>query len=97
MAVTINQNAGVIQMTAAGDEVRLPLWVKSVRFVAEVGQLAADVIQLSDPLATSEILWETFGMAATATEAELIEKMWHNGVRVQTMTADRGRIYISYK
>lgn len=97
MAVVINQNAGVISMSAADDEVAIPLQVKSVRFVAGAGQLAADVIQLVDPQATSEVLWATYGMSAQATEAELIEKMWHNGVRVGTMTGDRGTIYISYK
>lgn len=97
MAVTVNQNAGVIELTAAGDEVAMPVFVKSVRFAAGAGQLAADVITLVDPQATSETLWTTFGMSAQATEAELIEKMWHNGFRVGTMTGDRGNIYISYK
>lgn len=96
MAVTVNQNAGIIIMTAAADEVTIPLKVKSVRFVAESGQQAADVIELQDP-DTDEVLWATYGMSAQATEAELIEKMWHNGVKVGTMTSDRGTIYISYK
>ena len=99
MAVTINQKAGVIEFTAAGDEVRIPLMVKSVRFVADPAgtQMATDQIILVDPLATSEVLWRTYGMATEATEAELIEKMWHNGVRVGTMTGDRGLIYVSYE
>lgn len=97
MAVTVNQNAGVIALTAEDDEVLLPLKVKSIRFVAGAGQLAADVITLVDPQAVSEVLWSTFGMAAQATEAELIEKMWHNGLRVGTMTGDRGTIFVSYE
>lgn len=96
MAVTVNQNAGVIQLTAADDEVAMPIYVKSIRFVSEAGQQAADVITLVDP-DTDEVLWPTYGMSATATEAELIEKMWHNGLKVGTMTGDRGTIYVSYK
>lgn len=97
MAIVINQFSGTIETDQAGDEIRMPFWIKSVRFVAGAGQLATDVIQLVDPLNPTEILWTTFGMATEATEAELIEKWWHNGWRLGTNTGDRGTVFISYK
>ena len=97
MAVTVNQAAGYIEMTEAGDEVAMPLYVKSIRFVSAVGQLAADVIEIADTEATSEVLWATYGMSATGAEAELIEKWFHNGVNLVTLTGDRGTVRISYK
>lgn len=97
MAVVVNQNAGVIELNAAGDEIAMPIWVKSVRYVSTAGTTATDVITLVDPQATSEVLWTTFGFATEATEAELIEKMWHNGFRLDVNTGNNGRVFISYK
>lgn len=97
MAITINQKSGTIEMDAAGDEILGPFWIKSVRFVATAGTTATDVITLVDPQATSEELWTTFGMATEATEAELIEKWWHNGFRLDVNTGNNGRVFISYK
>ena len=100
MAVTVEQDT--IKMTAADDEVTIPLVVHSVRFVAEAGQLAADEIVLVDPVTDGE-LWRTFGGSATATEAELISAAvphtshWRNGVKVGTMTGNRGLVYVRYQ
>ena len=97
MAVTVNQASGYIEMTEAGDEVARYLNVKSVRFVSETGQLAADVIQLVDPQATSEVLWENYGVADPSVEEATGEKAWRNGVRLETLTGDRGKVHISYR
>lgn len=97
MAVIVNQFSGTIELTEQGDEVAMPLWIKSVRFVAGAGSVATDVIQLVDPQALTESLWKTFAMATEATEAELIEKWWHNGFNLVSLPGDNGSVFISYK
>ena len=99
MAVTVTQD--VIEMTAALDEVDIPIVPQSVRFVADPASLAGDIIQLIDPV-TSGVLWAGYAGGVTGTEAELMSsgdknaRTWRNGVRLGTLTGDRGTVYVRY-
>lgn len=99
MAVTITQD--VIQMTEEDDEVTIPLNVLSVRFVAEVGNNAADAIILTDPV-TGGVLWRTYAGSTTGVEAQLMAAgrnrgaHWPNGAALTGLPADNGLVYIQY-
>jgi hypothetical protein len=96
MAVSVDAVNKILKFAAEDDTYTSFLQVKSVRFVAESGQAADDVIQLADPV-TDAILWETWGVSATATEAQLIESKWRNGCYLKTMTSDNGTVYVTYE
>ena len=100
MAVTVSYNK--FRLDTAGDEINMPLIIQSIRFVAEAGNAAADVILLVDPTNTSIDLWRTFAGSATGTEAELQSagdrstRVWRNGVRLETLTGNNGFVYLTY-
>lgn len=98
MAVTVTQN--VVELTAQGDQVAQGAVVQSVRVVADVSSLAGDVVELTDPV-TGGVLWQTKVVSSVGAEAELTAsgsksgRTWRNGFRLNTLTGDRGTVYVS--
>lgn len=93
--------ADVIELTTTGDQLLMPVIPQSVRFVADPASLPGDVIQLVDP-ETLGVLWTSYAGSATGTEAELMSsgslnsRVWPNGMRLGTLTGDRGTVYVRY-
>ena len=100
MAVTVSYDT--IRMDAAGDEVLMPLIVQSVRFVAEAGNTAGDVVRLVDPTNTSIDVWRKVVTGPTDNEPDLLTsgartgRTWHNGVRLEELTDNDGFVLIRY-
>lgn len=73
---------------------------KNIRFVPGATSVAGDVIQLVDPV-TSEVLYDAILGANVEEKVEEIAvggvlSTWPNGVKVGTLTGNRGTVYIRY-
>lgn len=97
MAVSVSNNT--VEMTAAGDEFLVTAIVQSVRFKGEAGSLPADQIEITDPV-TGGVIWSSNATLANSSEAELMHsgnrssRTWRNGFRLNTLTGDRGTVYV---
>lgn len=93
MAVTHNESSKTFRLTAATDEITIPLWVKTWRWVGATD--AGHTMQLVDPSATTEIIVQANASTADHTEESLVETLWKNGARLQALGS--GEVYINYK
>ena len=84
MAVTINGN--VIRMTAAADEVAMPLWIKSIRW--DGATTAGHALQLVESSLgdVSNVLMESTAAGANHQEEWLVERLFMFGLEANTMT-----------
>lgn len=96
MAVTHNPDEKHISLVAAGDEVELPLYVKSIRIVSDA-PTDADRVQLTNATGSAVTIWETYISGTNEyVEEVLMERFWHRGVRLNTNTGDRADVHIYY-
>lgn len=101
MAVTL-LSGNIIQMTAAGDEITLNCRVQRIRWDSTSAQ-TGDQLEISDPANTSDILFESLAAGPyhfmdTGDLSPGRQGMkFGTGLRIQTMTGDRGtvRVYLA--
>ena len=97
MAVT-HRGSGIIEFTAAGDQVTEALFVKSIRWLSQ-SAVNGDTLSIVDPSNTSNELWADFA-AGPFHQADWrqLNPPWYflNGLRIETLTGDRGTVTIEY-
>ena len=90
MAVTLNSN--VIRMTAAGDEVAMPLWIKSIRW--DGAAMAGDDLQITESSLgnPANVILESLAAGANNEEHWLQEQLFRFGLEVNVL--DSGEVWV---
>lgn len=98
MAVTHITGGNNYRMTAAGDQITDAIWIKSIRWNAGAASVADEVLDLVDPTATGDLIWTTVSAGSDYVEQTVYSspRFFRNGIRIQTMTNNRGDVYVEY-